>query len=318
MSQSNPYYQAEWILLGNRKSEMTNLMTRRALMAGAATLPAMGFVGSAYAAPAQTNFAEQLAALEKRSKGRLGVAILDTGTGALESYRGEERFALCSTFKLLLAAAILARVDAGEEQLDRMVPFSKADIIPNSPIAEKHLDKGEASVAELCAGSIQYSDNAAANLLLATMGGPAGLTRFLASQGDDVTRLDRTEPTLNLFTPGEIRDTTTPEAMVRTMERLLLGDVLSAASRKQLGDWLIGNQTGDAKLRAGLPRVWTVGDKTGMGPKGETNDVAILWPVSGKPILVAVYLSECDEPVDARNAVHAEIGRMIAVRFGAN
>jgi beta-lactamase class A len=296
---------------------MTNSMTRRAAMAGTVALTAICLVGRASAAPGREALAEQFAALERRSKGRLGVAILDTGTGSLTSYRGDERFALCSTFKLLLAAAILARVDAGEEQLDRMVPFSKDDIIAHSPIVEQHLDTGEASVAELCAGTIQYSDNAAANLLLATIGGPAGLTRFLASHGDGVTRLDRTEPTLNLFTPGELRDTTTPDAMVGTMERLLIGDVLSAASRKQLHDWLIGNKTGDAKLRAGLPKGWTVGDKTGMGPKGETNDVAILWPADGKPILVAVYLSECDEPVDARNAVHAEIGRMIGASYGA-
>lgn len=296
---------------------MTIFMTRRAAMVGTAAMTVMCLAGRAHAAPGPDTLAGQFAALEKRSKGRLGVAILDTRSGATISYRGDERFALCSTFKLLLAAAVLARVDAGEEQLDRMVPLSKADIISHSPIVEKHLDKGEASVAELCAGTVQYSDNAAANLLLATMGGPAGLKRFLASHGDGVTRLDRTEPTLNLFVPGELRDTTTPEAMVGTMERLLVGDVLSAASRKQLNDWLIGNTTGDAKLRAGLPKGWTVGDKTGMGPKGETNDVAILWPADGKPILVAVYLSECDEPLEARNAVHAEIGRMIGASYGA-
>lgn len=300
---------------------MTNLMTRRAAMVGTAAMTVICLVGNAHAAPGGQALAEQFAALEKRSKGRLGVTLLDTGTGVLTSYRGDERFALCSTFKLLLAAAILARVDAGEEQLERMIPFSKTDIIDHSPIVEKHLgkgrDKGEASVGELCAGTIQYSDNAAANLLLATMGGPAGLTRFLASNGDPVTRLDRTEPTLNLFVPGELRDTTTPDAMVATMERLLVGDVLSASSRKQLNEWLIDNTTGDAKLRAGLPKGWTVGDKTGMGPKGETNDVAILWPVASKPILVAVYLSECDEPVEARNAVHAEIGRMIGASYDA-
>jgi beta-lactamase class A len=296
---------------------MTNLMTRRAAMVGTAATTVICLLGSAHAAPEGKALAEQFAALEKRSKGRLGVTLLDTGTGVVTSYRGDERFALCSTFKLLLAAAILARVDAGEEQLDRKIPFSKADILPHSPIVEKHLAKGEASVAELCAGTLQYSDNAAANLLLATMGGPAGLTRFLASNGDPVTRLDRTEPTLNLFAPGELRDTTTPDAMVATMERLLVGDVLSAPSRKQLNEWLIDNTTGDAKLRAGLPKGWTVGDKTGMGPKGETNDVAILWPVASKPILVAVYLSECDEPLEARNAVHAEIGRMIGASYGA-
>lgn len=296
---------------------MTVLMTRRAAMVGTAALAVTGFSTGAFAAASGPKaLAEQFAALEKRSKGRLGVAVLDTTNGAIASYRGDERFPLCSTFKFLLAAAVLARVAAGSEQLNRPISFTRADLVPHAPVVEKLMDEGAASVGVLCAGAIQYSDNVAANLLLTTVGGPAGLTRYMASLGDRVTRLDRNEPTLNTAIPGDPRDTTTPDAMVGSMARLLVGDALSAASRHQLNDWMIGNQTGGEKLRAGLPGDWQIGDKTGMGAHGSTNDVAILWPPRRRPLLAAVYLTECKEPLAARNAVHAKVGRLIGAAFG--
>jgi beta-lactamase class A len=295
---------------------MTVLMTRRAAMIGSAALVMTGFSAGAFAESDSIALAEQFAALETRSKGRLGVAVLDTANGSVASYRGDERFPLCSTFKMLLAAAVLARVDAGTEQLDRQISFTPADLIPHAPIVEKHMNEGHASVGVLCAGTIQYSDNVAANLLLSTIGGPAGLTRYMAALGDSTTRLDRNEPTLNASIPGDPRDSTTPIAMVGSMEKLLVGNVLSAASRHQLNDWMIGNTTGAEKIRKGLPADWQVGDKTGMGDNGSTNDVAILWPPRRKPLLVAVYLTECKEPVAARNAVHAEVGRLVGAAFG--
>jgi beta-lactamase class A len=296
---------------------MTVFMTRRAAMIGSSALITASFSTAAFAAPlAADTLAKQFAELEKRSKGRLGVVVLDTANGTIASYRGDERFPLCSTFKMLLGAAVLARVDAGTEKLDRQISFTQADLIPHAPIVEKHMNVGHASVGVLCAGAIQYSDNVAANLLLPTIGGPAGLTRYMASIGDSITRLDRNEPTLNTSIPGDPRDTTTPVAMVGSMEKLLVGNALSAASRHQLNDWMIGNTTGGEKIRKGLPADWKVGDKTGMGDNGSTNDVAILWPPRRKPLLVAVYLTECKEPVAARNAVHAEVGRLVSAAFG--
>ena len=295
---------------------MTIMLTRRAAMIGSAALVMTGLPTGAFAAADPRALADQIAELEKRSKGRLGFAVRDPAAETTISYRGDERFPLCSTFKMLLAAAVLARVDAGDEQLDRQIPFTEADLVPHAPIVEQHMKEGQAGIGVLCAGTIQYSDNVAANLLLDTIGGPAGLTRYMASLGDDVTRLDRNEPSLNSSIPGDPRDTTTPVAMVGSMEKLLIGNALSAASRHQLNDWLVGNTTGNEKIRKGLPEDWKVGDKTGMGDHGSTNDVAILWPPRRQPLLVAVYLTECSEPVAARNAVHAEVGRLIGKAFG--
>ncbi|MDC0662770.1 class A beta-lactamase [Marinobacter sp. SS21] len=160
--------------------------------------------------------------------------------------------------------------------------------------------------------TIRYSDNTAANLLLETLGGPEGLTEFMRSVGDDVSRLDRYEPALNTNRPGDERDTTTPSAMVQTMQAVLLADTLSEPLKRLLHTWLIGNTTGDTKLRAGLDPDWIVGDKTGAGERGASNDVAIVWPDEGGPILIAAYYTDSTLPAAARDAIHAEIGRRVA------
>jgi beta-lactamase class A len=228
-------------------------------------------------------------------------------------YRMNERFAMCSTFKLLLAAAVLARVDAGKESLDRQVPYGQSDLLSYAPITRKHASQGSMSVGDLCAAAIQYSDNTAANLLLSTVDGPAGVTRWLRSLGDETTRLDRTEPDLNTNLPGDSRDTTTPAALVATMQKLLTGDALSVTSRKQLARWLIGNTTGGARLRAGLDPAWLVGDKTGTGDRGAANDVAVIWPKkAAMPWFVAVFVSAPNATPAARDAEIAEVGRIIA------
>lgn len=254
----------------------------------------------------------QLAALERRHGGRLGVAILDTATGRRINHRGEERFPMCSTFKWLLAAQVLARVDKGEESLDRRVVFAEPDLVFYSPVTEKHVGEPGMTVGELCDATVTLSDNAAGNLLLATVGGPEGLTAFARSIGDEWTRLDRYEPDLNEAIPGDPRDTTTPAAMLRTMQAVLLGDVLSQASREQLTAWLVATSTGDARLRAGMPG-WRVGDKTGTGPRGVTNDVGIAWPPGGAPLLVTAYYAGAESASpDERNEVLADVGRIVA------
>jgi len=265
--------------------------------------------------PARADVASDLTALETKHGGRLGVAALDAG-GKHLGHRANERFAMCSTFKLLLAAAVLARVDAGKESLERRVPYTEADLLSYAPITRKHVAEGAMTVGDLCAVTIQYSDNTAANLLFPIVDGPEGLTRWLRALGDEATRLDRVEPDLNTNLPNDPRDTTTPGAMVATMRKLLAGDALSEGSREQLARWLIGNTTGDARLRAGFDPAWTVGDKTGTGERGAANDVAVVWPKKkAAPWFVTVFYSAPDATPSERDATIAEAGRIVAREF---
>jgi beta-lactamase class A len=163
----------------------------------------------------------------------------------------------------------------------------------------------------MCAAIVEVSDNTAANLLLARVGGPVGLTNFLRVLGDPTTRLDRNEPALNTNLPDDPRDTTTPDAMIGTMNKVILGNALSANGRERLINWMKNSRTGLNRLRAGLPRDWIVGDKTGTGANGAANDNAIVWPPGGAPILIAAYLSGSQGPPEARDAAHAKIGSII-------
>ncbi|MFJ5300240.1 class A beta-lactamase [Pseudomonas sp. NPDC088368] len=255
---------------------------------------------------------QKLADLEHRHGGRLGVAILDIGSQRLVSHRGDERFAMCSTFKALAAAHVLARVDRKEEELSRLIVYGKDQLVPYSPTTEKHTGEGGLSVGSICEAAVTLSDNTAANLLLDSFGGPQGLTQWLRWTGDEVTRLDRREPELNENRAGDPQDTTTPIAMLQTLRTLIFGDVLTGASRDQLIAWLVSNTTGDKKLRAGLPKKWRVGDKTGSGANNASNDVAILWPTHRAPLIVTVYYSESRATAEQVNAVMADIGRIVA------
>jgi beta-lactamase class A len=254
----------------------------------------------------------RLAELETRTGGRLGVAGLDTHAGSRFSFRGTERFPMCSTFKVLASALVLARVDKGEESLARRVTYGKEKLVTYSPATQKHVRGNGMSLAELCEAAITLSDNTAGNLLLESFGGPAALTSWLRSIGDGTTRLDRWETDLNEAMKGDPRDTTTPDAMLATLGNLALGSVLSATSRDQLAAWMVANTTGGARLRAGLPADWKVGDKTGTGENGAAGDIAIIWPAHRKPILVAAYVAEATVTPQAVNAVFAEVGRVVA------
>ena len=271
------------------------------------------FARSARAADLQ----QTIAGIEADCGGRLGVALLDSASGALSGHRLDERFPMCSTFKALLAAAILTKVDAGAEQLSRRIPIAQADILSYAPVTKQHVGTSGLSVGELCEATVTLSDNTAANLLLATLDGPAGLTRTIRGFGDAITRLDRIEPGLNESIPGDPRDTTTPAAMAQTLAKLTVGNTLSAASRDVLNGWLIGCKTGAAKLRAGLPAEWRVGDKTGAGDHGSSNDVAVIWPAGRGPVIVTSYLTETKASDDRRNAAHAAVGRAVAAALGA-
>lgn len=252
-----------------------------------------------------------LAVIERNVDGRLGVAVLDLETGMRAGHRTGERFPTCSTFKLLLAAQVLARVDRGQEDLERRIVFGADRIERYAPVASKHIGAPGMSIGELCDAIVTMSDNTAANLLLDTVNGPPGFTAFLRQLGDTVTRLDRNEPSLNEAIPGDRRDTTTPLAMLGNVQAVLLGDALSAPSRARLLAWGAGNRTGDARLRKGVPRAWRVADKTGTGERGTTNDIGLLWPQDRAPIVVTAYLTQTDAPARARDAAIADVARAI-------
>lgn len=287
-----------------------------------ATLLGLGLAGCAPnttgpAPPAAAPQADdpRFAAIEQRIGGRLGVAAWNTASGAWLSHRANERFAMCSTFKWLLAAAVLRRVEDRTASLEQRLVLTQADMLPNSPRAQEHLAQGWMHVEAACEAVVVVSDNTAANALLGAIGGPPGLTQFLRAHGDDVTRLDRTETALNQNLPGDERDTTTPDASVRDLQRFLVGEgVLNAANREKLIGWMIACSTGLTRLRAGLPQSWRVGDKTGTSDSDHnaTNDVAIAWPANRAPILIASYLSETALSFEQRSPVHAEIARIVS------
>jgi beta-lactamase class A len=234
--------------------------------------------------------------------GRVGVFALDTGSRNYLAHREDERFAMCSTFKWALAAAVLARVDRGELSLDERVRCGQSDLLQYAPTTRAHVSEGSMTVEALARAAITNSDNTAANLLLTMVDGPPGLTQFFRRLGDPVTRLDRNEPMLNTNVRGDVRDTTSSRAMVGLMQSVLCGDVLSPGGRDRLIGWLKGCETGHERLRAGLPADWTVGDKTGTGLEGAANDVAIVLPPRLAPILIASYLSDGGSSLASRRS----------------
>lgn len=296
-------------------------MNRRGLLIAATTMMSVPALTATFGRQARAaagwpaKLPQAFARIEKESQGRLGVHVLDTGDGAAAGLRAGERFPMCSTFKMVLAAHILARVDQRKEQLDRRLPVAKSDIVSYSPAVEKRVG-ADISIRELCEATVTLSDNAAANLLLDTFGGPPAMTEFARSIGDTTFRLDRMETMMSEAKPGDIRDTTSPQAMAQTLRRLALGDALLPASRAQLVAWLKANKTGDTRIRAGLPKGWIVGDKTGAGGHGTSNDVAIFWPNDRAPVILSVYLNGSKLPTDKRDGIIAAIAAEVAQAIG--
>jgi beta-lactamase class A len=257
----------------------------------------------------------ELESYERESGGRIGVYAENPATGKKLSWRADERFVMCSTFKASLAACVLARVDRGEEQLAAMIPYGKADLLDYAPVAKQNLAAGAMSVTDMCKAVVELSDNTCANLLLARIGGPATLTAFWRSLGDSTSRLDHNEPELNRSPPGNPQDTTTPAAMAGNLRRLVLGETLTPASRTLLTEWMVNCKTGANRLRGGLPATWTVGDKTGNNGKDASGDIAVVWPKPDTPILVAAYVQGGTPNASQIEAVFARIGRMAAERL---
>jgi len=286
-------------------------MRRRDLMKTALFGAAAWSMRPALAVAGTRAVVTSLAGLEHRHGGRLGVSVLDTGSGRRLRHRADERFMMCSTGKLLAVAAVLSRVDRGEERLDRRIVFGRDAVLDWAPITRMHAGVPGMTIAALCHAALTVSDNTAMNLLLDTLGGPAAVTRYVRGLGDPTTRFDRHEPELNTPAPGGLLDTSTPDAMLADMQALLLGDALSAPSRARLVDWMRHNTTGTGQLRAGLPADWTAGDKTGSS-RHQTNDVAIAWPPSRKPLLIVAFYEGPAGLSDQRRAVLAQVGAVAA------
>ncbi|MFP3502529.1 PEN family class A beta-lactamase, Bcc-type [Burkholderia sp. SIMBA_062] len=297
---------------------MTYSSQRRTLLLAAAAAPLVLTVTACASSPAATqdvSSATSFAALEHAAGGRLGVCAIDTASGRRAQHRADERFPFCSTFKAMLSAAVLAQSVERPGLLQQRVTYTKADLVNYSPVSEKHVSAGM-TVAALCEATIQYSDNSAANLLMKLIGGPSAVTAYARSIGDDTFRLDRWETELNTALPGDPRDTTTPAAMAASLHVLTLGDALPAAQRTQLIAWLRGNKVGDKRIRAGVPAGWTVGDKTGTGDYGTTNDAGVIWPASRAPIVLAVYYTQTRADARAKDDVIASVARIVAQTFG--
>lgn len=242
---------------------------------------------------------------------RVGIAVYDKETNHNWEYRADDRFPMSSTFKTLACAALLARVDSGQEQLERTVVFNESELVTYSPVTETRVGDPGMSLDELCEATMSTSDNSAANFILEAIGGPEALTQFMRSIGDEITQLDRWETDLNEAVPGDERDTTTPNAMAMTLEQLVLGGTLSLESRQKLENWLKGNEVGDALFRASVPCDWEIGDRTGAGGYGSRSIAAIMWPPQREPVIATVYITETDASFDDRNAAIAEIGKAI-------
>jgi beta-lactamase class A len=254
--------------------------------------------------------AKRLAALEKREGGRLGVEAWDTGTDRRIQHRNDERFGMCSVFKFLAAGAILKRVDEGTEHLDRRIEFGAGDLMEYAPVAKEHVKEGALTLGEACAAAVQWSDNTAANMMLKVLGGPAAVTAFIRSTGDQVTRLDNIEPALNVVLQGEVHDTTTAASMVGLLNSVVLGKVLSAESRARLEGWMLDAKVGEHRLPAGVPEGWRIAHKTGTWDD-QANDVGIIWPPNRSPIIVAALYYRKGTRQKQRENVLAEVARIV-------
>lgn len=247
--------------------------------------------------------------IEEDLGGRIGVSVVNTKSQRRAAYRGDERFALCSTFKAPLAAAVLAQIDAGTISGSATIDLAGEPLLSNSPISAEHAKEGKLPVMAACEAAVSHSDNTAANALLRLIGGPGAMTEFFRRLGDDTTRLDRYELALNSNLTGDVRDTTTPDAMVFSLQRIMLGDALSTASRALIMRWMANEQRGKARIRAGLPSTWQVANKPGTSVNGATNDIAVAWNPDGHPLVIAVYVNAPSATIAEREAAIAQVAR---------
>lgn len=255
------------------------------------------------------NIQKDLRKLELSAGGRIGVFAINTGNNTRLQYRAKEHFPFQSTFKVIGVSAILKESMTNHHLLQQKITYTKQDLVDWSPITEKHLADGM-TVSELCAATMMFSDNTAINLLMKKLGGPKAVTTFAHSIGDNAFKLDSWEPKLN-SNPTDLRDTSTPEAMGKSLQQLALGNALATVQRGQLLGWLKANTTGNSRIRAGVPKDWIVGDKTGTGDYGITNDVGIIWPAHCPPIITAIYYVQDKKNVTPRDDVIASATQIL-------
>ncbi|MBF6166303.1 class A beta-lactamase [Streptomyces gardneri] len=287
---------------------------RRTLLAAAALLPLAACAREKTPSSAPTVQADErhdrLIELERKFDARLGVYARATGTGATIAHRADERFAFCSTFKGLAAAAVLQRNPLSH--LDTVVTYTRDDLLKNAAVTPRYVDTGM-TIRQLCDAAVRYSDGTAGNLLLRDLGGPAELTGYARSLGDMVTRMDRLEPAITEATPDDPRDTTSPRAFGEVYDRIVLGDALPVDKRDFLRDLLERNATaaGAQRIRAGVPQGWKVADKTGTGDYGTLNDIAIVWPPDSAPLVVAIMSGKATRDAAYDQALLAEAGAYV-------
>jgi beta-lactamase class A len=296
--------------------KMNHSRNRRKFLLATVSVP-LATIWTSWATQGNTTVAAgaQLAKLEQTLAGRLGIFALNTANGKQLNYRSDEYFPMCSTFKVILASAILKRSTQIDGLMQQRIKYQQSDLVTYSPITKQHIEDGM-TVDALCAAAIQYSDNTASNLLMKILGGPGAVTTFARSIGDRQFRLDRWETALNSSIPGDRRDTSTPNAMANSLQRLAFGDALEPRLQLQLRVWLQGNTTGAARIRAGVPADWQVGDKTGTGDYGTANDIALLWPPRRSPIVLSIYTTQGEKDAKARNDIIASAARIVVDWLG--
>ncbi|RDI65451.1 beta-lactamase class A [Nocardia pseudobrasiliensis] len=280
-----------------------------AVVAGVVMVAGCSSTGSVPTTPAASSSDQRFGELERKYGARLGVFAIDSD-GKRVGYRQDERFAFDSTFKTLVCGTLLREHPLATGYFEQVVHYTREDVVKYSPVTETRIDTGM-SVAELCEAAITKSDNTAGNQLLKLVGGPEALTKALRTLGDSVTRSDRWETELNTSIPGDERDTTTPAAIGNDYRALLTGEALGAPERDRLKSWLVANTTGGQRIRAGVPKEWTVGDKTGTGDYGSANDVAVAWTERGTPVVISILSVKSDQQAQADNALLADAARIV-------
>lgn len=275
-------------------------------------ITAFGAFSTAFAdkqAPTQTIVHKKLMELEASANGRLGVSVLNTANNERIEYRAEERFPMQSTFKVMVVAAVLKQSMNDDQLVQKKISYTKQDIATWSPVTEKHISKGM-TISELCAAAIMYSDNTAVNLLIKELGGPNEVIAFARSIGDSTYSLER-KPEEFAAVPADINYTSTPAAMEKSLKKIIVGDVLGTKQKEQLLYWMKENTTGDLRIRAGVPKGWVVADKTGSGDYRITNDIAVIYPLTCKPIVASIYFIQEKKEATSRPDIIASATRYI-------
>ncbi len=276
-----------------------------------AALSACVLFASSHAMAQDDSITAELARIEQALDARIGFAAHNLATGQRWEVNADERFAMSSTFKTLACGALLEQVDEGQLALETEVSFEESDLVTYSPVTEQYAGHQPMTLFELCDATMTTSDNTAANLVLQALGGPEAVTAFARSMDDPITRLDRYETELNEATPGDERDTTTPNAMLATLEKLVLGDVLADDSRQQLEAWMKGNAVADSLFRAAMPFDWVIADRTGAGGYGSRSITAIIWPPEQPPTVAVFYITDTEASFEERNAAIASLGEVV-------